>query len=636
LADDRVKQVKQANDIVEVVGQYLALRPAGGTFKGLCPFHEDTHPSFDVDPRRQRFKCWSCGKVGDVLHFVQEFERITFLEALDLLARRAGITLEKTGKSSQNQGRALMLDVMRWAAKQFHDCLLDGQTPEAEAARAYLSERGLRGETVRRWGLGYAPPSGQWLIDLAKQQNVSQELLQQVGLIAARTERPGYYDRFRDRLQFPIRDVRGQTIGFGGRVLPSSPLAERGPKYYNSTDTPLFSKSEVLYGLDQARGPAEKAGYLAIVEGYTDVLMAHQLGVPTVVATMGTALNARHVHQIRRFVPRVVLVYDADAGGDTGVDRALEIFAGSEVELAIAALPAGLDPCDLLLRDGADAFRRVLDAASDALEFKLDQMVMRESTTGIEGQRRVVDAVLGVIALAPPLPGNAGAVKMQLMINRIARRLVLKEETVWARLEELRKQRRGNDSPRARGRIGEPGTSVPEPGEPGTSVPGEESRPPTGSAVPALQERQLLEVLLADPALVANASASIRPEEIEHPGLRRLLAGLFDLLAAGHTPTLDAFRERIENAHLAEKALQLQDAGQACPNREAVLDELIAYFRARREKIVKQELQNQLQAARDHEAALDLLRRLQERSRRLGPDTSSQGDGEKNSPAPSA
>jgi DNA primase len=149
LADDRVSQVKQANDIVDVVGGYLALRPAGGTFKGLCPFHDDTRPSFDVDPRRQRYRCWSCNKFGDVLSFVQEFERVTFREALELLARRAGITLEPSRNPEQGQGRALMLDVMRWAAKQFHECLLD--SPLAEDARAYVSERRLRGETVRRW-----------------------------------------------------------------------------------------------------------------------------------------------------------------------------------------------------------------------------------------------------------------------------------------------------------------------------------------------------------------------------------------------------------------------------------------------------------------------------------------------------
>src|SRR5262249_52928100 len=282
-------------------------------------------------------------------------------------------------------------------AKQYQDCLLDAD--EAETARHYLSERNLVGEVVRKWGLGYAPITGHWLLERAEKDRVPFDLLETVGLIAQRSEGTGWYDRFRDRLQFPIRDVRGQTVGFGGRILPGSPLAGRAPKYYNSADSPLFNKSELVYGLDQARDAATKAGYLAIVEGYTDVLMAHQKGIPQVVATMGTALNERHVRQLKRFVPRVVLVYDADEGGDKGVDRALELFASQEMELAVATLPAGMDPCDLLVKEGAAPFRRVLEGAADALEYKLTRAVSTEDTTSIEGRRRVVDSVLGVLAL---------------------------------------------------------------------------------------------------------------------------------------------------------------------------------------------------------------------------------------------
>jgi len=264
LSDERValiKQVKEANDIVDVVGTYVNLRKAGPSFKGLCPFHNDHRPSFDVDPRRQRYRCWSCGKFGDVIQFIQEQERVDFREALELLARRAGITLEKRGDSPQNRSRAAMLEVMAWSAEQFQHCLLEA--PEAEAARCYLGERGLTGETVRRFGLGYAPLGGDWLVQRAAQAGVSLELLEKVGLVAQRSEGNGYYDRFRDRVQFPIRDVQGRTVGFGGRILPSSPLSARAPKYYNSCDTPLFTKSEHLYGLDQARQGAAAAGDLA-------------------------------------------------------------------------------------------------------------------------------------------------------------------------------------------------------------------------------------------------------------------------------------------------------------------------------------------------------------------------------------
>jgi DNA primase len=598
LADDwgaLIQQVKEANDIVDVVGGSVNLRPAGPTFKGLCPFHDDSRPSFDVDPRRQRYRCWSCGKHGDVITFIQEHDRVDFREALELLARRAGIALEKKADSPHARSRALMLDVVRWAAEQYQGCLLN--SPLAEDARKYLGERQLAGETVRRFGLGFAPPMGDWLAQRAAQAGMALEVLEKVGLVAARQSGPGYYDRFRDRVMFPVRDTRGHTVGFGGRILPSSPFVDRSPKYYNSCETPLFSKSEQLYGLDQARQGATKAGYLAVVEGYTDVLMAHQMGVPQVVATMGTALNARHVHIMRRFVPRVVLVFDADAGGNTGVDRALEIFVSEDVDLAIATLPEGLDPCDLLVQQGPDPFRGALAQAVDALDFKLRQVLAAETATGVEGRRRAVDAVLGVIALAPETPGQAGAMKRELMVTRIAQRLTLKEETVWARLKELRAAVRARASKNAATRESRTG--------------GEDA--PRQAAPAAPEERELLEVLLADPALVPVAAAEIQPEQVQHPGLRELLKGLYDLQAEGQPPTLDLLRTRIGNPRLAAKALEFQEVGRLNTDRPAWLRRLLVEFRRKHQVEPKQqEIKNQLNGAPDHATARELLRRLQD------------------------
>lgn len=591
LADERIKQVKEANDIVAVIEGYLELRPAGGTrFKGLCPFHDDHHPSLVVDQQWQNYRCWSCNKYGDVITFVQEYERVDFAEALELLARRAGITLQKAQKSVQNQGRAAMLDVIRWTAQQFHECLLD--SPLADEARRYVAARGLTGETVRRYGLGFAPRSGDWLVQRAEAAGVSLEMLEKVGLIAPRSERAGYYDRFRDRVQFPIRDARGQTVGFGGRILPTSPLSSRGPKYYNSTTTPLFNKSEHLYGIDQARQAAGECGYLAVVEGYTDVLMAHQMGVAAVVATMGTALNARHVQQAKRFAQRVVLVFDADVGGNSGVDRALEIFAGYDVDLAIATLPQGLDPCDLLVQQGAEALRRVLESAVDALEFKLHQVLPPSGSAGVEDKRRAVEAVLGIIALAPPMPGHAGTLKAQLMVNRIAQRLGLKEETVWARLRELRAHKRAEDSANASPAV-------------------EEER---RSAKAAPLECELLQVLLAEPALVSQAAAAVQTEEITHRGLRKLLEGLYGLRGAGEPPTLDLLRPRLDSVPLAAKALELQETGRMHPDRQTWLRQILARFQERRLRPVTQELHTRLNAVNDPAAELELLRQLQNQS----------------------
>ena len=608
MADDRVALVKQANDIVDVIGTYVNLRAVGSKFKGLCPFHDDHRPSFDVDPQFQNFICWACGKKGDVITFIQEHERVDFRDALELLARRAGITLEKTADSQQNRGRALMFEVMRWATDQYHQCLLD--SPLADAARTYLGERNLSGETVRRFGLGFAPNARDWLLQRAGQDGFADGLLEKVGLVAKRQEGNGFYERFRNRVMFPIRDRAGKTVGFGGRILPNDPAADRLAKYINSCDTELFSKSEQLYGIDQARLPAATVGYLAVVEGYTDVLMAHQAGVAQVVATMGTALNERHVQQIRRCsVPKVVLVFDADEGGNKGVDRALQVFVGHNVDLAIATLPEGLDPCDLLVQQGSEPFLAALGSAVDALEFKLNQVLAAEAGNGIEGRRRAVDAVLGVIALSPDMPGQEGTIKRQLIITRIAQRLALKEETVWARLKELRAAARAREQRNMDG-----------PEEP----PAEGPAPRSGRAAP--EECQLLQCLLADPELVREAAAEIRPEQVQHPGLRRLVESLYALLEEGELPTLDLLRGRLDNPPLIDKAHEFQEIGRMIQDREKRLRELLNFFRRKlRFDPQQQEIKNQLHAASDPETALDLLRRLQTQTNDLVPNVSTMG-----------
>ncbi|MCE9531065.1 MAG: hypothetical protein K8T89_08060 [Planctomycetes bacterium] len=270
LVEDRValtRQVKEASDIVAVVGSYISVQPAGAGFKAVCPFHDDTRPSLQIDPRWQNFKCWACGKKGDVFTFVMEMDKVDFLEAREILARRANIALDS--EPGPNLARLKLLDAMRWAEGVYRECLID--SPLAEQARIYLGERKLDGAMVREFGLGFAPLSGEWLREKAREDGQSWETLLEVGLLGERKEKQGFYDRFRERVMFPIRDMRGQTVGFGGRILPASAYATRSPKYYNSSDTPLFNKSELLYGLDRARQAGSSEGFLAVVEGYPSV-----------------------------------------------------------------------------------------------------------------------------------------------------------------------------------------------------------------------------------------------------------------------------------------------------------------------------------------------------------------------------
>ncbi len=591
--NDRVKMVKEASDIVDVVGSYISLRPAGQqTFKGLCPFHDDHRPSFDVDPKRGRYRCWSCGKYGDVITFVQEYEKVEFAEALEILAKRAGINLEKKENLVQNRLRGSMLDSVRWASDQYHQCLQE--SPLAAEARSYLSSRGLEDEIIRQFGLGFAPRRGDWLLELAHNDGVDVGMLEQVGLIGRKTDKPGLYDRFRDRIMFPIRNVLGNTVGFGGRIMPSSPFVDKAPKYYNSSDSPLFSKSEQLYGIDQARNSIAKAGYLAVVEGYTDVMMAHQMGVGNIVATMGTAINARHLRQLRRWTSKVVLVFDADAGGEQGVDRALELFVTNDMDLAIATLPEGLDPCDMLLNDGPEAFQEVLKGAVDALEFKLSSILAEISRDGasVETKRKATDSILSVLARIPVESSPSSQLKMQLMLGRIGKRLGLSDETLKNRVNELR--------PKTESRKVD--TNIINTTE--------ESR----RAKPVPEEKELVEVLLANPDLVFRAKQDLSIDDLNHPGLRQIVSILFDLLDEKRTPDLDAVRARMGDSPIGSRLLDLADQGRRNPEPVTWYGNILERFNERKVKPVVRVLQDQLHAANDHETAMELLRKLQSRS----------------------
>jgi DNA primase len=590
------KQIKAASDIVAVVGGYLALKPAGPTFKALCPFHSDSRPSLDVDPRRQRYRCWACGKHGDVIAFVQEMEKVGFKEARLILANRAGIKLDDR-PSPQDAARTRCLGVMRWAQEKYQQCLLDSAA--AEPARKYLGSRKLSGKSVRDFGLGFAPLDGDWLVQQARADRIESDPLVEVGLLGIRQEGRGLYDRFRDRVMFPIRDVQGRPVGFGGRIMPESPYASRAPKYYNSAETPLFSKSELLYGLDLARHAGAAVGYLAVVEGYTDVMMAHQCGVPQVVATMGTALNARHVAQLRRYAPKVVLVYDADAGGMTGVDRALEIFVSHDVELAVAVLPEGLDPCDLLSQpEGVEVFNRVLGSAIDALDFKMNRLLERDPNPSVEATRRIIDSVLGIMAAAPTLKSQASQVKQELIVTRLSHRLGLRQETVWSRYGELVRERKA-------------AADRPAPRQPSGEIAGETRTEVAGPRFEA--EKQLLNLLLAYPEFVAQAAPAVSPDEITHTGLRRMLAELYSIHAAGLTPDMDILREKLhDRPDLYEAAEKCRYVGQHTSEPEFNVTRILGWFLKERKKTEEQSLTAKLKGGSLHpDEAADLLRKLQ-------------------------
>ncbi|HND51537.1 MAG TPA: DNA primase [Pirellulaceae bacterium] len=445
-AQDVKERVRQATDIVDLVGRYMELRRAGRNFVARCPWHDDRKPSLQINPERQSWKCWVCDIGGDVFSFVMKKEGVDFREALQMLADRAGIQVTQSREQIVPGGpddKATLLKASAWAEKLFHECLL--RSPEAAAARKYLAERRISPESVAQFRIGYSPDVWQWLIDRARSTPFTEAVLEACGLIG-KSQAGRTYDRFKGRLIFPIRDLQDRPIAFGGRVLPGMSTENTG-KYVNSPETRLFTKSDNLYALEKARealvrDPATGLRSIVVVEGYTDVVIAHQCGMKNVVAVLGTALNERHLRLLRRFVDVTYLVLDGDDAGQRRTNEVLGLFVANNMDMRILTLPDGLDPADFLLERGGDEFRQLLGGAVDALEHKL-----RVATQGIDLTRdthlanRALEDILATLAGAPKptiLDGSVG-LRQQQVVARLARQFHLDEVDLRARLNELRK-----------------------------------------------------------------------------------------------------------------------------------------------------------------------------------------------------
>lgn len=356
--------VLEAVDLVRLVGETVQLKRAGRRFVGLCPFHSEKTPSFGVDPQKQAFYCFGCKKGGNAIDFVIERDRVGFKNALETLAEWAGVELPKLNRSpEQTDKRKRLVDAHSEVTSLYHR-LLGG--PEGKTALAYLRNRGFSDETITRFGIGYAPAGWENLAGHGLLRKYPAPLLEEAGLLKRRERGDGFYDTFRDRVIFPIRDEQGRPIAFGGRVLPGG---ESPAKYLNSPETPLFSKSRVLFGLDLAKKRIVETRTAVVFEGYADAAMAHQFGVTNGVAVLGTALTPDHAQTLRRFADRIVLLFDADAAGGIATQRSVELFLREPVEIAVAQLPEGKDPDEFLQANGIEAFEQVISGAQDALSF---------------------------------------------------------------------------------------------------------------------------------------------------------------------------------------------------------------------------------------------------------------------------
>lgn len=421
ITDEDIARVRDATDIVKLISERMVLKPKGRLFWGLCPFHGEKTPSFKVDPSTQLYHCFGCGEGGDVFRFLMRTENMEFPDSVRLLAERANIELAESEGGVPRGHKERLYAALIEAADFYHRVLTGSREQGAGAARDYLAGRGFGSTVAKSWKLGYAPGRGALVKHLTAAGFSADEMVD--ANLALRADNGTLKDRFYERIMFPIDDMTGRTIAFGGRTIGGGE-----PKYLNTNDTPVFSKSATLYALDRAKATIVSTGTAVVVEGYTDVIALHEAGITNVVATLGTAHNRRHVKLLGRFAKRVVYLFDGDTAGLAAAEKAAGLIDDEtlSVDLNVAVIPDALDPADLVARDGADGLRAVIESSRPLLEFAIDRRLDRWDLDRPEQRSRAVKDAAEILA---PVRGTTIATDYA---NLIADRLFANVEQVLA------------------------------------------------------------------------------------------------------------------------------------------------------------------------------------------------------------
>ena len=547
-----VNQIQQANDIVDVISEHVSLKKKGREMVGLCPFHDDHRPSMNVNPTKQIFKCFACGAGGSVFSFVRMRENLTFPQTLQRLADRAGIKLQplKTRDSKPKTDEADPNELARvnaWAAKYFQQNLQDKS--KGKHARDYLAERKITPDSIKHWQLGLAVVQND-LLRAAKAKNIPTRLLCDAGLVV--TQNGSLADKFVNRLMFTIADATGRVIGFGGRTLDDT-----GAKYINSPATALFDKSNSLYGLQHARQHIASSGVAVVVEGYTDTIMAHQLECRNVVASLGTSFTQGQARILRRYAKKVVLLFDSDAAGIEAANRALEVCVSQRIDIKLASVPEGKDPCDFLLSAGRKAFEKLLDSAVDIFDFKWNRLIESIGTTDtLIDHKAAVEEFLQTIATAA-WAGRVPAIDRGLIVNRLSKIIGTTSKQINAELSRRMARVARNANYR----------DTTAPNQKTRSVPAD-----LGQGLYATAQREVLEVLLNEPKLFDIVKKQITPEDFDVPVLRRMADIVFEMVNADPNPSLKDILAKAESVEVGSLAVELAQAGEAKGNFKPRLD----------------------------------------------------------------
>ena len=637
--DDQKLLIKEATDLVRLVGQDLALKRQGREFVALCPFHDDQRPSLTIVPQKQIYHCFVCKAGGDVFSWMMNYHKMDFRQALEHLAERAGMQLEPPRRSGRSDGREYVDGDAGGQRSSQRKSLLEAnglalgfyrsvlRHPEqGEEARQYIEQRRISQKMVEQFQIGCAPDSWDNLAATIRREGWDIGSFEAAGLIAPRTRGDGYYDRLRNRLVFPICDALGRPVAFGGRKL----RPEDEPKYLNSPETPIFNKSATLFGLHLAKQAIIKTSVAVVVEGYTDVIACHQHGLTNVVATLGTALTGEHVAALRHYAEKVVLLFDADDAGQKAADHAVEVFLAGSFDVAIGVLPDGLDPADLLQRDdGVERWNETVSGATDALDWQFERVRQRFERAGTVAGREAVAtdylrsiAQLGVHRTSP--------IRRAQVVQRLAGMLHMSEQDV----DRLLKQQQ---------RLVRPARTAPTGGperQDGQAAEDDLAQAAADPPSPAVRraEQDLIGCLLhrrdgfgltlGDGSTIGQA---VTPAEFTSADHRRLYQMLLDGLSGDYELSFDelladlASREEDELSRMAVEAhRQVEPGTDAADDRLDVLlvDAAKALVARRNElgaKLAKRELEASAARGDAHPNEEELIRQVTEQGRSSNP-----------------
>jgi DNA primase len=580
-------RVKQQADIVRVVGEYVRLKKSGQNFTGLCPFHSEKTPSFAVHPVKQIYHCFGCGAGGDVFKFVMEMDKITFPESVRAVAEKCGIAIPRARERTpeerkENQQRTSLVELHREAAAFFAQQL--NGTPEGRAAKAYLLDRGLDSEAMARFGIGFAPSGGEALLRAMKQKYPEKAL--EVSGLFSRDQNGRLFDRFRRRVMFPIANESGKIVAFGGRAL-----GDDLPKYLNSPETPIYSKSNILYHLDRAKEALRQRDFAVLVEGYMDAIAVARAGISNVVASCGTSLTEPQVKLLSRFTRCIIVNYDPDTAGQAATERSLAILLEQGAEVRVLALPGGKDPDSFIRAEGAAAYTKLLNEAPPYVDYLISRARKMDMSTA-EGKLRAVNFLMPYVQRIPD------RILRSEWATRIAQQLRIEEPVLRESMRKAASERRSEVKARPElvGRVGKPA------------------------------ERRLVQMLIEAEEFREQLAQEIRAGEL-HRGLEseRILTALVEACATGARPDAAELALSLEER---DRRLLFEIAFEsAAPPTWEEAESCLAVLRRRRAEEELTAVQKQIESFAVAAGAgaggelRRLLERKQELRRRLDPPT---------------